>query len=280
MPARTVPLFRREIQVAVLASGSGGNCTYVGDGHAGVLIDCGISARQVLQRLADVGLAQAPVDAVLITHEHVDHVGAARVLCDRLHKDRGRWVPFLMTRGTRTALTAAVTPAAVEQVDSGATIQVKHLVLDAFPVPHDTVEPVAWRVALGGHHVGVITDLGRPTTLVEDKLRSLSIAVLEFNHDFEMLMGGSYPWQLKQRIRSSHGHLSNDQAAELLRRGLGPELRQLVLGHLSEQNNAPTKALAAAAGVLAEAGAQDRVQVHLGLPRDPLSPITLPARDG
>ena len=280
MSAGPVPLFRREIQVAVLASGSGGNCTYIGDGQAGVLIDCGISARQVLQRLDAVGLGSAPIDAVLITHEHIDHVGAARVLCDRLHKDRGRWVPFLMTRGTRTALSPSVTPAAVEQVDSGATIQVRHLILDAFPVPHDTVEPVAWRVHVGGHHVGVITDLGRPTTLVEEKLRSLSIAVLEFNHDFEMLMAGSYPWQLKQRIRSSHGHLSNDQAAELLRRGLGPELRQLVLAHLSEENNAPAKALASAAAALGEVGAQDRVQVQLGHAREPLPPITLPARDG
>lgn len=277
MSAGPVPLFRREIQVAVLASGSGGNCTYIGDGQAGVLIDCGISARQVMQRLDAVGLGSAPIDAVLITHEHIDHVGAARVLCDRLHKDRGRWVPFLMTRGTRTALSPSVTPAAVEQVDSGATIQVRHLILDAFPVPHDTVEPVAWRVHVGGHHVGVITDLGRPTTLVEEKLRSLSIAVLEFNHDFEMLMAGSYPWQLKQRIRSSHGHLSNDQAEALLTRGLGPELRHVVLAHLSQENNRPEKALISAARSLVTTGADGRVALQVARQDAALPPIRVRA---
>lgn len=279
MAAAPTLLFRRDVQVAVLASGSGGNCTYVGDGQAGVLVDCGISARQVLQRLEQVGLGDAPIDAVLITHEHVDHVGAARVLCDKLHKRLGRWVPFLMTRGTRTALQPQVTPTAIEHVEAGTAVQLRHLVLDPFPVPHDTVDPVAWRIQLAGHQVGVITDLGRPTTLVEDKLRSLSIAVLEFNHDFEMLMAGSYPWQLKQRIRSSHGHLSNDQAADLLRRGLGEDLRQLVLAHLSEENNAPAKAMAAATGVLDELGATGRVAVQLGQARAPLPPVGVPARE-
>lgn len=272
-------LFSRSVQVAVLASGSSGNSTYIGDGHAGVLIDCGISARQVLKRMEALGLAEAPVDAVLITHEHSDHVGAARVLCDKLHKRTGHWVPFLMTRGTREGLKPQVTPAAVELVEAGTVVPLKHLFLDPFAIPHDVRDPVAWRVQLGGHQVGVITDLGRPTTLVEDKLRSLTIAVLEFNHDFEMLMGGAYPWHLKQRIRSSHGHLSNDQAAELLSRGLTDQLQQLVLAHLSEENNAPARALAAAAGVLKQAGIDGEVQVHVGQPRQPLGPLSVPAVD-
>ncbi len=272
-------LFARDVQVAVLASGSSGNCTYIGDGHAGVLVDCGISAKQVLTRLDSLGLGDAPIDAVLITHEHIDHVGAARVLCDKLHKRTGRWVPFLMTRGTQQALKPQVTPAAIERIEAGVPVQLKHLTLDPFRIPHDVPDPVAWRVQLGGHHVGVITDLGRPTTLVEDKLRSLSIAVLEFNHDFELLMAGPYPWHLKQRIRSSHGHLSNDQAADLLARGLGDSLQQLVLAHLSEENNAPSRALAAAARVLQDAGAADRVSVQVGMARTPLAPVTVPARD-
>jgi len=272
-------LFSRDVVVAVLASGSTGNCTYIGDGRAGVLIDCGISARQVLVRLDEVGLADAPIDAVLITHEHSDHVGAARVLCNRLYKRHGRWVPFLMTRGTRQALRDNVVPAAIEEVEAGTPVQLGHLHLDPFRVPHDTPDPVAWRVQLGGVWAGVITDLGRPTTLVEDKLRSLSVAVLEFNHDFEMLMGGSYPWPLKQRIRSSHGHLSNEQGAELLTRGLGENLRELVLGHLSEENNQPAHALAAATGALRQAGAHDGVRVRVGQPRTPLAAVRVRASD-
>jgi len=279
MPAAPATLFSRDVVVSVLASGSSGNCTYIGDGRAGVLIDCGISARQVLLRMEEVGLGEAPVDAVLITHEHVDHVGAARVLCNNLHKRTGRWFPFLMTRGTRQALKEQMAPAAIEEVDAGTPVQLGHLGLDPFRVPHDTADPVAWRVQLGGIWAGVITDLGRPTTLVEDKLRSLSIAVLEFNHDFEMLMGGSYPWPLKQRIRSSHGHLSNEQGAELLGRGLGEGLTELILGHLSEENNAPARALAAATGVLREAGALDQIRVQVGQPRSPLPVVRVRARD-
>lgn len=272
-------LFARDVQVAVLASGSSGNCTYVGDGHAGVLIDCGISARQVLGRMDELGLSDAPIDAVLITHEHTDHVGAARVLCERLHRRLGRWVPFLMTAGTRRALRESFTPAAIELVEAGVPVPLKHLVLDPFTVPHDTADPVAWRVQAGGRHVGVVTDLGKPTTLVEEKLRSLSIAVLEFNHDFELLMSGSYPWHLKQRIRSSHGHLSNDQAAELLTRGLSDQLEHLVLAHLSEENNTPARALAAASGVLAGAGLAGRVQVQVGHPKQALAPARVRAAD-
>lgn len=269
----------RQVQVAVLASGSGGNCTYIGDGHAGVLIDCGISAKQVLSRLEDQGLADAPIDAVLITHEHSDHVGAARVLCTRLHKKHGRYVPFLMTRGTRARLSESVTPDAIELVEPGRTVELGHLRLDPFPVPHDTDEPVAWTVQMGAVQAGVITDLGRPTTLVQEKLRSLSIAVLEFNHDFDRLMEGSYPWALKQRIRSSHGHLSNEQAAELLEAGLGDSLRHLVLAHLSEENNQPSLALAAASGALRARGAEGRVKVAVGHVRRALAPICLPAQD-
>ena len=97
-------LFARELKVVTLGSGSKGNCTYIGDGHAGVLIDCGISTKQILKRLDDVGMGDAPIDAVLVTHEHSDHVGAARILCNRLHKRSGTWVPFYMTPGTRSGL--------------------------------------------------------------------------------------------------------------------------------------------------------------------------------
>ncbi len=269
----------RQVQVAVLASGSGGNCTYIGDGRGGVLIDCGISAKQVLGRLEEQGLGDAPIDAVLITHEHSDHVGAARVLCNRLHKKLGRYIPFLMTRGTRARLSEPMTPDAIELVEPGVAVELGHLLLDPFPVPHDTDEPIAWTVQMGAVRAGVITDLGRPTTLVQEKLRALSIAVLEFNHDFDRLMEGSYPWHLKQRIRSSHGHLSNDQAAELLEAGLGEPLRHLVLAHLSEENNQPALALAAASRALRARGAEGRVTLAVGHVRRALAPICLPAQD-
>ena len=272
-------LFARDLQVALLASGSKGNCTWIGDGRAGVLIDCGISARQVLARLDQLGMADAPIDAVLITHEHSDHVGAARVLCDKLQKRNGRAVPFYMTRGTADALRPEVRPSALETVEPGKSFRVRHLELDPFSVPHDTQDPVGWRVGSGGTWAGVVTDLGRSTALVQAKLSSLAIAVLEFNHDIELLLAGSYPWALKQRIRSSHGHLSNEQGAALLGAAVQGQLRHVLLGHLSAENNSPERAMAAAAAALASVGATGDVQVQIGWQDRPSPPATVRVHD-
>ncbi len=270
-------LFARDLTVSVLASGSAGNCTYMGDGHGGVLVDCGVSTRQILKRMEEVGLEDAPIDAVLITHEHSDHVGAARILCNKLRKRTGRHIPFFMTPGTRESLKPQVVPAAIEEVAASETFKLRHFTVEAMPVPHDTLDPVAWRVNFGGTWVGVMTDMGRQTHLLTEKLRELTVAVLEFNHDVELLLDGPYPWHLKQRIRSSHGHLSNAQAARMLREGLGPDLRHVVLAHLSETNNAPEKALNAALGALREEGIDGEVQVHLGRQRVPVEPVRVQA---
>lgn len=269
-------LFARDVQVCVLSSGSAGNCTYVGDGHAGVLIDCGVSTRAVHTRLREAGLADAPVDAVLVTHEHKDHVGAAAVLSRSLTK-KGKPVPFYMTEGTACGLDERVAPDGIELVKPGSTVRVGHLRAECFPVPHDTREPVAWQVHVGDITVGVITDLGRPTQLVADKLRGCDVAVLEFNHDEQLLLDGPYPYWLKQRIKGNHGHLSNRQAAELLSAGLTPRLHTLVLGHLSEENNTRDHALRGAQAVL-EAHRADHVRVLVGRQNGALAPFTVRAQ--
>ncbi len=266
-------LFSRDLVVATLASGSAGNCTYVGDGHAGVLIDCGVSTRQVLKRMDQIGLGDAPIDAVLITHEHSDHVGGAKVLAKTLRKRHGKGVPFFMTRGTRGRLKPQCTPDGAELVTPHEPIRLRHLTLDPFRVPHDTPEPVGWRVQVGEKWVGVISDLGRPTQLVAEKLRSLSVAVLEFNHDPDLLLQGRYPWHLKQRIRSSHGHLSNEQAAQLLRDGLSDTLKHVVLAHLSKENNRPELALLAAQRALREAGVDGEISLQVAEQDTPVRPI-------
>jgi phosphoribosyl 1,2-cyclic phosphodiesterase len=263
----------RDACVAVLSSGSKGNCTYVSDGRTGVLIDCGPSTKQILKRMGDVGLGDAPIDAVLVTHEHSDHAGSARILCKRLEKNTGKRVPFHMTPGTARALKPAMTPAYLEPITAGCSFRVGDLVVDPFRIPHDTQDPVAFRVGVGQRWVGVITDLGRPTTLVSQKLASLSVAVLEFNHDIEMLLDGPYAWPVKQRIRSSHGHLSNEQAATLLRESVGSDLEHLVLAHLSDENNAPDRALQQAAMALHGVGASKRVAVQLAQQNQALTPI-------
>ncbi len=267
-------IFARDVQVCVLSSGSAGNCTYVGDGHAGVLIDCGLATKQIMVRLAEMGLGDAPIDAVLITHEHSDHIAAAGVLGRALAK-RGKPVPFYMTAGTAGALPAAAVPEGIELVEAGDTVAVHHLRAECFPIPHDTPEPVAWRVHLGSVTVGVITDLGRPTKLVADKLAGCDLAVLEFNHDEAMLIDGPYPYWLKQRIKGNHGHLSNRQAASLLGDGFSARLKTLVLAHLSEQNNTEEHALESAMAVLRDRGAEGHVAVHVGRQRGALPPMRL-----
>ena len=271
-----LPLFHDALIVCVLASGSKGNCTYIGNGRHGVLIDCGISARQVLLRLDAVGLADAPIDAVLVTHEHSDHVGGARVLFNRLEKTRGRRVPFYMTAGTLRALSERRRPAEAHPIRPGHTLPVGSLTVEAFTVPHDTRDPVGYAVDAGGARAGVITDLGRSTRLVERTLASLDAAVVEFNHDTEMLLDGPYPWRLKQRIRSHHGHLSNHQAHQLLARAARPGvLKHVILGHLSEENNRPEKAWEAAEAALHTAKRRD-VAVHLAHQVEPCGPLEVP----
>ena len=272
-----LPLYASSLALVPLGSGSKGNATYVGDGRRGVLIDCGLSALQVFKRLEAVGLGGSTIDAVLITHEHTDHVAAAAILDRKLEAAQGRQVPFYMTQGTFGRLSDSHRPRQVEVVPTGARIAWQGWTLEAHAIPHDTPEPVAWAVESDGARVGVITDLGHAPRLMEQLLASLDVAVVEFNHDLQMLMDGSYPWSLKQRIRGRHGHLSNDQAGELLVRGASSRLKHLILGHLSEENNAPDEALRAAEQAVQTLGRTD-VTVHVAEQTSACGPFRVSAR--
>ncbi len=267
-------LFHQDVVVATLASGSRGNCTYVGTERAGVLIDCGLSTRQVFRRLDEIGLPDTRIEAVLVTHEHCDHVGAARILDERLRRRQGQRVPFYMTQGTDMGLSERCRPAQVDRIRAGEPFAVGQWVIEPTSVPHDTLDPVSFLVRIGEVHVGVFTDLGRATRLVQRQLARLDIAVVEFNHDLEMLMDGGYPWHLKQRVRGAHGHLSNAQAADLVSTGASGRLKHLVLAHLSEENNTPERALDAAQQAVWGAGLSG-VQVQVASQQLPLGPMRL-----
>ncbi|MBA2321060.1 MAG: MBL fold metallo-hydrolase [Deltaproteobacteria bacterium] len=272
-----LPLFHQDVFVVVLASGSRGNCTYVGTERSGVLVDCGLGPTQTLARLSVVGLGTARIEGVLVTHEHSDHVGGAAVLDRALQKRQGELVPFWMTTGTARNLHERIVPRTVRTVVAGTPFPIGRIRVEPVSVPHDVPDPVCYTLEIGRTRVGVITDLGRSTRLVERQLSTMDVAVLEFNHDPELLLDGSYPWSLKQRIRGNHGHLSNAQAADLVAAGASSRLRHLLLAHLSDENNRPVLAEEAAHHGLSRAGYRG-VTVAVGRQREPL-PAVRPEAD-
>jgi len=269
-------IFYQDVVVAPLGSGSRGNATYVGDGSTGVLIDCGLSTRQIHKRMQAVGLADAPIDAVLITHEHSDHCGAAAIFERKARADGKADLPFYMTIGTAQGIPAASRPEHILPIVPGAALAIGGLRIEPLSVPHDTLDPVCFTVASGATRVGVITDLGTSTRLLMRQLATLDVAILEFNHDVEMLVDGPHPWAVKQRVRGQHGHLSNAQAAELLEQAsrISTRLRHLVLAHLSRDNNTPELAHRAADAALLRAGRRG-VRVAIAAQDEPTAPIHL-----
>ncbi|RMF73521.1 MAG: MBL fold metallo-hydrolase [Acidobacteria bacterium] len=242
------------VELIVLGSGSKGNATLVRSGRGAVLVDAGLSCRQLVARLEAAGQDPARIDAILVTHEHVDHVGGLPVFLKRYP------TPVYMTERTAEAAAARVARAPqVVPVVAGEAFDAGPFRVTAVPVPHDAVDPVAYLLERDGVRVGQVTDLGHVTTLVEARFAGCHALVLEANHDRDMLLDGPYPWPTKQRVASRVGHLSNDHAAAALARLVGEETCEVVLAHLSEVNNDPGLAEAAAGAALADRGRRPRV---------------------
>lgn len=250
---------------AALASGSKGNCHALSEGGQTLLIDAGISLLQIRQRMAALELDSGSVRALALTHEHSDHIAAVGVILRRTD-----WA-ILATAATRAAVERIqgieIPASRWIEVVAGRSRDWEGWRLLPFALPHDAEDPVAYRIEAGGSAAAVVTDLGHPTALVADHLQELDLLVLEANHDVDMLREGDYPPQLKARILSRVGHLSNAAMAELLGRVLSPRLRQVVLAHLSESNNDPGLARFAAEEVLRGTA----VALHLAHQRDPLT---------
>jgi len=250
---------------AALASGSKGNCHALSEGGRTLLIDAGISLRQIRQRLELLGLHGDEVQALALTHEHSDHIAALGVILRRTS-----WA-ILATRDTRQAAERAqgvqIPAARWIEVEAGHPVDWGGWRVLPFALPHDAADPVAFRIEAGGQACAVVTDLGHPTELVADHLQELDLLVLEANHDVDMLREGDYPPPLKARILSRVGHLSNAAMAELLARVCSPRLKQVVLAHLSESNNHPDLARFAAEEVLRGTSSA----LHLAHQRQPLA---------
>jgi phosphoribosyl 1,2-cyclic phosphodiesterase len=243
------------MRVAVLGSGSAGNCLVVESAGRRILIDAGFSCREVEARCRRVGVEPETLEAVIITHEHNDHSLGA----DRLARRLG--LAVYATEGTLKALhwSREARPR-LHAITPGWPYEIAGFEVEAFPVPHDASDPVGVVVAdRAGARIGFVSDLGCWSRLAGARLQDIDLLVLESNHDLEMLRRGPYPWALKQRVASRHGHLSNQQAAEALPELVSDRLRSIVLYHLSRSNNEPALAVEAVTSALDRLGSTARV---------------------
>jgi len=231
------------MRFASLGSGSRGNATLIEAGATLVMVDCGFSCRETERRLARLGRSPADLAALLVTHEHGDHVRGIAVLARKYR------LPVWMTRGTRRRLRDAGLPT-VHYLDTHADIAIDELQIRPYTVPHDACEPCQFTFADGGHSIGLLTDTGRLTRHILDCLAGCDALLLECNHDPGMLATGPYSAALKRRVGGPLGHLSNAQAAALLERLDTSRLQHLVAAHLSDTNNRPALAQAALATAL------------------------------
>ncbi|MBL9154267.1 MAG: MBL fold metallo-hydrolase [Verrucomicrobiales bacterium] len=255
------------LRFAVLGSGSSGNSAVVCHGATRVLIDAGLSARQLEQRLLALGIEPDSIQAVVLTHEHGDHVGGLDVFC------RKRPLPVYGTRDTCTVVGEGLKSRVHwQKFEAGQAFTVGPLAFDSFSVPHDAVDPVGFVVSdpSSGNRVGILSDVGQVTTLIRDRLKAIDTLFVEANYDETLLQNDTKrPWATKQRISSRHGHLSNDQAAELIVSVATERLHRVVLGHLSRDCNTPEVAIRAIHGQLVKAGFAD-VHVECACPKHPL----------
>jgi len=225
----------------MLGSGSAGNSALVATDHCKILVDGGLSARQVVLRLEQCGVTPEQLDGVVLTHEHNDHICGLEVLCHKFE------LPIYCNRLTAEALrSSGLTDRCPNWrvFATGAEFSICDITVQTFPVPHDAVDPIGFVFHAGSGALGFITDLGYVTKLIIERLRQVQTLVIETNHDEKLLQNDTHrPWPVKQRIQSRHGHLSNTAAAGVIEELLPGKIERVVLGHLSRDCNTPALAL-------------------------------------
>jgi phosphoribosyl 1,2-cyclic phosphodiesterase len=225
------------VEICALASGSNGNCYYIGNNEEAILIDAGLSFKQILRRIEANALDPKKIKAVFITHEHGDHIRGARVTGKKLD------IPVYMTRGTFHSSFRTWRPISYIAVEDNVPVSVGMFTIYPVLKNHDAAEPTSFRIEYNGYSVGVFTDIGSPCDNVKNHLMQCHALFLETNYDQQLLKEGPYPYHLKVRIDSALGHLSNLQAFELLKENAHPQLQCVFLSHLSAENNRPELAL-------------------------------------
>jgi phosphoribosyl 1,2-cyclic phosphodiesterase len=246
-----------------LGSGSKGNATLVATEKTRVLVDAGLSRRETYARLAAVGERPDGFDAILISHEHTDHVSGLRLLGTDWQ------APIFITRPTRDAIAWDPKLEAFEIITPGQRFTVGDIEITPFSIPHDAADPVAFTLESEGHKIGVVTDLGYVHEVVKQRVKGCECLIFESNHDLDMLKVGPYPWHVKQRVMSRQGHLSNLATAGFLTEDFDGAAQVLVLAHLSETNNHPEIARLTAEQALAERAHGERTTLHVASQNSP-----------
>ena len=265
------------VSVSVLASGSRGNTAIIESSSAHILVDAGISCRETFKRLKSLGRNPREISAILITHEHSDHVYGLATLAKKLD------VPVFMTGATHQAWARALRDEAgelpqmakLELFSAGRSFQIGDITVTPFTIPHDAADPVGFTFRAEGTKIGIATDLGYMPPSVRDHLRGCDVLMIESNHDLEMLRVGPYPWSVKQRVMSRVGHLSNESLAQFFAEYYDGGASYIVLAHLSEQNNHPGIALRAAENALGPQMTLIRNRVMLAAQSAPTERIQL-----
>jgi len=257
------------VRFVPLASGSRGNATLVEFEQTRLLIDAGLPAKELVARLAASGIEPESIAAILLSHEHQDHVRGAQRFSKRFR------VPVAASWATLEGMDRA--PGAFAgwiDLPVGRVVAIGEASVVSFSVPHDAASPVGFVLEGAGVRVGIATDLGHATPEIVDRLAGCEVLMIESNHDSLLLRDGPYPWRLKDRVSGKLGHLSNSEAAALIKHTVDQRCRTIVLAHLSEQNNTPELARASALRALRACGCE-RVDLKVARFDRPLAPVSL-----
>ncbi len=249
------------MKFGTIASGSSGNCLYAGNEDTHILIDAGISCKRICEGLKTFHLEGGDIQGILITHEHTDHISGLGVLARKL------CIPIYGTEGTLRQISEMGNLGKIDRelfqpIEAGREFKIGSFSVESFSISHDAAEPVSYLIKDGAQKLGMVTDLGYYDEAIVERLQNSNLLYVEANHDIHMLQAGPYPYYLKRRILGERGHLCNEKAAELVTKLMNGQLNQVILGHLSKENNYPDLALTTVKNEV-----EDSVKVEVA-PRD------------
>ncbi len=249
-----------------LASGSRGNSVFVSAGGVSILVDAGLSGVELERRMAARNISPESISAIVITHEHTDHVKGAGILSRRYD------IPLYINEKTCSGAEGKIGKVSrMEYFQCGTGFCIENIKIEPFSISHDALDPAGLTIEYENIKIGIATDMGVVTSLVREHLKGCRLLYIEANHDYDMLMNGSYSWHLKQRIKGRTGHLSNRDAADMLDEIKTDALNHVILAHLSEENNTPDKAFNTVNEAIGACG----IKLYVAMPHKPGEMIIL-----